>query len=133
MVHALAQDFASEVAALRATYVDGRQWQQFLDQHVSRIDGADKPLDGRSRTLADAKRDHLNQLYRNDPRVAPWSGTAHGVLQAVNTYEHHEGTVRGGRTERNGFKAINGDFDRLDRTTWQTLRTVLDSTSALAS
>jgi len=39
----------------------------------------------------------------------------------------------GSRAERNGLKTINGDFDRLDRTTWTTLRAVLDSTSALAS
>lgn len=133
MVHTLAEDFAVEVAALCATDVTSRQWQQFLDQHVPRTDDVGKPLEGRSRTLADAKRDTLNQLYRNDPRVAPWSGTAHGVLQALNTYEHHAGTIRGNRPERNGLKTINGDFDRLDRTTWTTLRTVLDSTSALAS
>ena len=133
MVHTLAEDFAVEVAALCATDVTSRQWQQFLDQHEPRTDDVGKPLEGRSRTLADAKRHTLNQLYRSDPRVAPWTGTAHGVLQAVNTYEHHTGTVRGDRAERNGLKAINGDFDRLDRTTWQTLRTVLDSTSTVAS
>ena len=26
-------------------------------------------------------------------RVSPWAGTAHGVIKAVNTYSHHEGTV----------------------------------------
>jgi len=65
-------------------------------------------------------------LYRSDPRVAPWAGTAHGVLQAVNTYEHHEGVVRGERAERNGLKTITGDFGRLDRTTWKTLTAILN-------
>ncbi len=77
--------------------------------------------------------DTLAGLYRSDPRVSPWTGTAHGVLQSVNTYEHHEGVVRGDRGERNGLKTLTGDFGRLDRKTWQTLRTVLDNTSALAS
>ena len=45
---------------------------------------------------------------------------------AVNTYEHHVGTVRGSsRAERNQLKTITGDFGRLDRTTWQTLSDVL--------
>jgi len=65
-------------------------------------------------------------LYASDPRVAPWAGTVHGVLQAVNTYEHHEGVVRGERAERNGLKTITGDFGRLDRTTWKTLTAILD-------
>ena len=86
MVHTLAEDFANEVAALCATNVNDRQWQQFLDQHVPRTDDACKPLDGRSRTLADAKRDHLTQLYRSDPRVAPWAGTAHGVARRASRW-----------------------------------------------
>ena len=56
--------------------------------------------------MADSKRDSLDAMYRSDPRVAPWAGTAHGVLQAVNTYEHHAGTVRGSsRTERTGSRS----------------------------
>ncbi len=76
--------------------------------------------------MADTKRDSLTTLYASDPRVSPWAGTAHGVLQAVNTYEHHEGVVRGERAERNGLKTITGDFGRLDRTTWKTLTAILD-------
>ena len=72
------------------------------------------------------KWDTLAGLYWSDPRVSPWAGTAHGVLQAVNTYEHHQGVVRGERAERNGLKTITGDFGRLDRTTWKTLTAVLE-------
>lgn len=135
MVHSLADDFAAEVTKLCATDVSGSQWQSFLDSHVPRVDPqSSRLLTGRALTGADAKRDTLDTLYRSDPRVAPWTGAAHGVLQAINTYEHHAGTLRGGsRAGRNGLKTINGDFDRLDRTTWTTLRTVLDSTAALAS
>lgn len=42
--------------------------------------------------MAECKRDALNRLYRHDERVAPWAGTGLGVVQAVNTYAHHEGT-----------------------------------------
>ena len=47
---------------------------------------------------------------------APWRGTAFGVVQAVNTFSHHEGTVRGmARSERNMLRAVTGDIDALDR------------------
>ena len=70
--------------------------------------------------------DALNRLYRHDTRVAPWAGTAHGVLQAVNTYEHHENTVRGAtRAERNMLRTVTGDFSALDRATWTTLQLAL--------
>lgn len=57
--------------------------------------------------------------------MSPWTGTAHGVLQAVNTYEHHQGVIRGERAERNGLKTVIGDFGRLNRKSWQTLRPIL--------
>jgi phage/plasmid-like protein (TIGR03299 family) len=109
MVHTLAEDFAAEVKQLCATTVTDAQWQRFLVRHVPPVDSrTGQLLEGRALTLADRKRDTLDRLYRHDDRVSPWAGTAHGVLQAVNTYEHHEGTVRGDRTERNGLKTING-------------------------
>jgi hypothetical protein len=64
------------------------------------------------------KRDALLKLYRHDNRVAPWAGTAQGKLQAVNTAEHHEGTVRGPtRAERNMLRTVTGDFGDVDRGT----------------
>ncbi len=126
LVHALGDAFATEVAQLCATAVTPAQWQRFLDSQVPQVDATGQALTGRALTLAGTKRDTLAGLYRNDPRVAPWSGTAHGVLQAVNTYAHHEGVVRGERAERNGLKTITGDFGRLDRTTWKTLHDLLN-------
>jgi phage/plasmid-like protein (TIGR03299 family) len=127
MVHTLADDFAAEVAKLCAIEVSRSQWSQFLDRLIPREDTrTGKPLEGRSLTLADNKRAGVQRLYDHDHRVAPWSGTAHGVLQAVNTYEHHEGTVRGAsRAERNMLRAVTGEFGRLDRNTFDTLSKVL--------
>ena len=88
MVHSIADDFAAEVATLCAIDVSRGQWAQFLDRHVPREDPTtDKPLEGRALTMADTKRAVLQRLYDHDSRVAPWAGTAHGVLQAVNTYD----------------------------------------------
>jgi hypothetical protein len=52
--------------------------------------------------------------------------TAHGVLQAVNTHEHHEGTVGGAsRADGNILRTVTGDFGQLDRATWKELETIL--------
>jgi hypothetical protein len=126
IVHTLADDFAREVADLCATTVTDQQWGRFLDAYVSMVDKTGIPLKGRALTLADRKRDTLQRLYRHDLRVSPWAGTAHGVVQAINTYEHHESTVRGGqRAERNMLRTITGDFGKLDRSTLSTLHRVL--------
>lgn len=75
----------------------------------------DAPL-GRGRTMAENKRDALVALYRNDRRVAPWNGTAFGVLQAVNTYGHWmaTGTGSGVVQARNMSRVMSGDASKLD-------------------
>jgi phage/plasmid-like protein (TIGR03299 family) len=126
MVHTLADDFAAEVAQPCSTPVSPAQWSAFLDHHVPTTNRDGAKLTGRSLTMAEHKREALNQLYRLDERAAPWAGTALGVLQAVNTYEHHESTVRGApRAERNMLRTITGDFATLDRTTLGQLDAVL--------
>ena len=126
LVHTMADAFAAEVAQLCATEVTPAQWSRFLDLQVPRVDPQEQPLAGRALTLAEKKRDTLQRLYSFDERVAPWAGTAHGVIQVVNTYEHHEAVVRGAsRPERNMLRTIGGDFTQLDRGTWTTLSAVL--------
>jgi phage/plasmid-like protein (TIGR03299 family) len=128
MIHSLADEFAAEIAQLCAIEVSQQQWARFLDAHVPLVDEKDAPLTKRSLGLAEAKRGALSKLYRYDTRVAPWAGTAHGVLQAVNTYEHHENSVRGGdRAERNMLRTVTGEFGNLDRQTWASLTEVLAS------
>jgi hypothetical protein len=129
MVHTIAAEFAAEVARLCRVEVDLTKWGTFLDRYVPRTDvKSGHPLQGRSGTLAAKKRDILNRLYTGDPRVAPWAGTAHGVLQAVNTYEHHEATVRGAtRADRNMLRTVTGDFGRVDREALHQLEAVLAS------
>jgi hypothetical protein len=103
-----------------------RDIDRFLDAHVSRRDASGQALTGKALMMSDRKRDVLQRLYRYDQRVAPWAGTAQGVVKAVNTYEHHEATVRGApRAERNMLKTVTGDFGRLDRDTYRVLETVL--------
>ncbi len=49
----------------------------------------------RSRTFAIKQRDAMLKIWYYNVRVAPWRGTAYGVLQAANTYNQHEAAVRG--------------------------------------
>jgi phage/plasmid-like protein (TIGR03299 family) len=133
MIHTLAEDFAEQIGALAATEVTDKQWSTFLDAHVlpyeagKQLTWADlKEKGGRSLTMATNKRDGLASMYRNDLRVAPWAGTALGVIQAVNTFVHHEGIVRGtSRQERNMLSTVEGKFDTLDQDTFATLTKVL--------
>jgi hypothetical protein len=98
----------------------------FLDQQVPRVDHKAQHLTGRSLTIAGKKRARLEELYHQDSRVTPWTGTAQGVLQAVNTYEHHDITVRGAeRSERNMLRSVTGQFGKLDRDTWRSLSAIL--------
>lgn len=115
--------FEEQVRTLIATEVTDKTWAAFLDAHVEL---PEKP--GRGRTLAETKREQLGALYRHDERVAPWAGTAFGVLQAVNTFTHHVGTVRGAtRQQRNAERAVLGGIDTLDLSTLETLNKVLVS------
>lgn len=102
--------FAAEIDRLVETTVTEPQWHAFLDAHV--------PMpteEGRSRTLAITKRDTLLKLWYYDVRVAPWRRTAYGVLQATNTYNQHEATVRGTtRPERTLLRAIDGSTAKAD-------------------
>ena len=116
MVHTIADDFAAEVARLTAVTVSDGDWAQFLDEL------APLPSEGRARTLAQTKRQSLQRLWDHDTRVAPWRGTAFGVMQAVNTFSHHEGIVRGmARSERNMLRAVTGEVDALDRRSIETI------------
>lgn len=54
------------------------------------------------------KRAAVQGLWVDDERVAPFKGTAWGVLQAFSTHDLHIGTVRGKpRQERNMLAAVN--------------------------
>jgi phage/plasmid-like protein (TIGR03299 family) len=123
IVHAVAEDFEAEVRELCATTVTEKQWAAFLDAYAPMPD--DK---GRGRTIAENKRDGLARMYRHDLRAAPWSGTAFGVLQAVDTWTQHEQTVRNvGRAERNMLSIVTGKHAKASDEVATTLRKVLAS------
>jgi phage/plasmid-like protein (TIGR03299 family) len=128
-------DFAAEVATLCDTTVTDDQWTQFLEETAPSMKGDGSVKTGMAATLAEKKRQALDDLYRQDERVAPWAGSAWGVVQAVNTWDHHVKTVRGKkdekrdpadlRAERNMSHAVWGNYDQIDAETVSTLQRVL--------
>jgi phage/plasmid-like protein (TIGR03299 family) len=121
VVQEVADDFAAEVKALCATPVTNKQWQAFLDS-TSPI----SETKGKGQTMAIKKQDRLKELWNHDERVSPWAGTAWGVVQAVNTFEHHAKSVKTvTRAERNMLRTVTGEFDTLDSATIKWLNPIL--------
>ena len=104
IVHETADEFSKQVADLCAITVTDKQWAKFLDE----VNPIPKD-DGRAKTIAQGKRDRLTGMYDHDARVAPWRGSAFGVVQAINTWAHHEQSFKGDdRGERNMTLAVMG-------------------------
>lgn len=123
-----ADAFTQEVKALCETTVTDKEWFDFLDLYT--------PLPeekGRGLTLAEKKRDELEELYNGDERCSPWRGTAFGVMQTVNTWNQHVRSVHksGGeevaRAERNFSNLIMGKTEDEDAETWNKLSLVLSN------
>jgi len=125
IIHQAADDFTAQVAELCATTVTDKQWLAFLEAYVPVTEDG-KKKEGRALTMAINKQDTLKKLWNHDQRVSPWKGTSFGVLQAVNTYDHHEGIVRGGtRAERNMMSAVKGEQGKADDAAMELLGRIL--------
>ncbi|WP_188187528.1 DUF932 domain-containing protein [Nonomuraea sp. SYSU D8015] len=123
IVYDTADAFQQEVKRLCETTVTDKQWAAFMNELVP------VPTDPKKKqgiTMAENKRAEYAQLWNWDERVSPWKNTAWGVLQAVNTYDHHKGIVKGAtRAERNMSKMVKNHFETLRTDTLDTLNKVL--------
>ena len=128
IVHTMADDFAREVAQLCDIPVKDADFSKVLDELIPVADDKGKPLSKMAITKAEAKRERIAGMYRNDVRCAPWNGTAYGVIQTFNTWNHHEKPTRGDtqRAERNMIEAINGDLGKADNEVWNAITKVLE-------
>jgi len=123
IVHATGDAFAAQVERLTNVQVSEGDWNAFLDTLAPVPE-----QEGRAATMAENKRAQLANLYYSDARVAPWHGTAWGVVQAVNTHAHHVANAHGGKVaERNALRAASGKVDALDIGTLDMLEGVLAS------
>ena len=128
LVHSIGEDFTAQVEELTNTTVTDAQFAAFLESLAPRHETDGTLKTGRGLTMATNKHAALKNLIANDQRVQPWAGTAYGVLQAVNTYEHHiasPGKSDAARAESNMNRAVSGGVDTLDRGTLATLELVL--------
>lgn len=127
----MSNDFSAEVARLTSLTVTPKQWGQFLDLYIPVPEAKDGPRGTAGVTRAQNKRDSLETLWTSDKRVVQWNGTAWGVLQAVNTYVHHEATVKSvSRVERNFERAMRSgtqSIEELDKSVMAALDKVLVS------
>lgn len=107
--------------------VTDAEWFKFLDGWTPLVDvKTGEELKGRSRTLAENKRDALSGLWNTDMRVAPWRNTAFGVSQAVTTYGQHMQTVRNvNRLERHRHNMILGKSAGEETAALDLLQTVI--------
>lgn len=126
IIHSASDDFTAEVAELCAQVVTDKQWAAVLDALApAGEEGAESKAGKATSTKRDHKRDTLETLWRSDRRVSPWQGTAYGVLQAFNTYNHHYASARNAsRVERNLTNAITGATFDADAEVLKTLALV---------
>ncbi|WP_433574083.1 DUF932 domain-containing protein [Nocardia brasiliensis] len=118
-----ADQFAADIATLCQTPLTDRQFTEFIDIVMPIRDDAGTIAQANDRN----KRDLLHSLYDTDPRISPWSGTAFGALQLMNTYRHHHAGIAPGsdRGERNMLHAITGETRREDTKALKAINRVL--------
>lgn len=110
LIYASGDEFSAQIDKLVETTVTAKKADKFFDQFA--------PVkDNKQKTQMEAKNLLLRRMYESDYRVAPWNGTTFGVLQAVNTWFHHEQPTRKGndRVERNILRDVNGKTAELDQ------------------
>jgi phage/plasmid-like protein (TIGR03299 family) len=125
--------FAAEIATLCEYEVTNAQFDAFMAKLVpmpdmSAHDINKRDYSTRNATIAANKREKLNELYRTDGRVAPWQGTAYGVVQMVNTFGQHYATQRNAnhRAERNMENVITGKIADADNDALALLQKICD-------
>lgn len=144
LVFRAAEDFDAQARQLLSVEVDDKQFARWLDEYAPMPEAKDevskttgrKLGPGRGYTIAEAKRDELTRLYTKDAKVAPWTNTAFGVVQAANTFNTWERTVQsasGGRLERNLTNDVVGTTFEDDQATLDALARALENEMVFAT
>lgn len=123
IVAELTRNTNAALAALAAEKVTDARFDRWMRAYVP----DPKPGQETKRRAGQVEkvRGELRGLWTGDERVAPWRGTALGVLQAANTHLHHLSIVRNTTREaRNAENAINGKIEKADAHALRVLATV---------
>jgi hypothetical protein len=104
--------------------VTDNQFTNFVDRHVPINDEESQQAISRATNT----RFEFQQLWQNDMRVAPWRGTAFGVLQAVNTHRQHMRPTRGDTlvVERTMVDSLTGKTEVHDKKATALLQSILN-------
>lgn len=124
LVHSYTDDLTLELERLSQQVVTDNEFQAIIEHLVPPVD-----LDVRPQVKArvENKQELLRHLYKSDPRVTPWAGTALGVLQTWNTYQHHFAGGDATRVERNMLNGLNGKAETNDRQVLSIIKDVVFS------
>jgi len=118
-VHQMTDDIVAEVTKYVNIKVSDREWQAIVEKLMPVNTDANVAKQAISRV--ENKQERIKELYRNDPRVAPFQGTALGVIQAFNTFNQHLVGKDENRVERNMMNALTGKVTVQDRSVMEAI------------
>ena len=117
IVHKMTAEMSKHISELSEISVSTREFERILNEVMPlpvTLALANTPAQN-ALSRANNKRDLIHDLYRNDPRVAPWQHPGLGVVQAFNTYNQHFSGTDKNRTERNIMGILNGAAQKSDQ------------------
>jgi len=123
-----AEVMAAHVAQLVDQPVSDAEWEKIV-KRLHPAPAQDASLAAQTRW--ENRRATLRRLWTEDERVAPYRGTAWGVMQTFSTFHHHERGQRrtdGGAVTRAGYvmhEYLSGRLNRIDRATDDAIAAVL--------
>lgn len=112
IVFAMTENIVAEIERLGSIKVSDREWDAIVNRLVPI--GTEGEVAQSAISKMENKQEAIRNMYKNDPMVAPWNGTALGVLQAFNTFSHHVAGTDKNRVERNALNALNGKIQTAD-------------------
>lgn len=118
-VHRMTEDIVAEVTKYANIKVSDREWEAIVNRLMPI--NTDPKVAKQAISRVENKQERIKELYRNDPRVAPFNGTALGVIQAFNTFNQHLIGKDDNRVERNMFNALTGKVESNDRSVMEAI------------
>lgn len=115
------EDIDAEIERMLGTRVTDAALDRFLNEWAPIPEA-----EGVARNKSVARRAVLDDMWKTDERVAPWAGTAFGVLQLTNTYRTQIRPVRGTqRADRVMSDVVLGQGQKDDADAMRLLSAVL--------
>lgn len=118
-VHKMTDDIVAEVNKYANIKVSDREWEAIVNRLMPV--NADPNVAKQAVSRIENKQERIKDMYRNDPRCAPFMGTALGVIQTFNTFNQHIVGKDDNRVERNMMNALTGKVHSSDRSVMEAI------------